>query len=141
MSLKIINFPYIDLENFKLQITPRHINITRQINKSNTLTKIVFWYSLSVTSFRLNIQVLDIVQSFSTLAFTLVPPDTTIQVAKTWCLANLFGIVLKNVIVYSMIKLATFSCVVYFSPTEIEAYFWEFLNLSANESKTFPASD
>jgi len=83
MSLKIINFPYIDLENFKLQITPRHINITRQINKSNTLTKIVFWYSLSVTSFRLNIQVLDIVQSFSTLAFTLVPPDTTIQVAKT----------------------------------------------------------
>ena len=58
---------------------PRHINITWQINKSNTLTKIVFGYSQSIkagnnvrldsplldiflSTFRMNTQVLDILQ-------------------------------------------------------------------------------
>ena len=46
--------------------------------------------------------------SFSPLAFTLVPPDMTIQVARAWCLEILFGIVLIKFIASSNDKLSDF---------------------------------
>jgi hypothetical protein len=50
--------------------------------------------------------------SFIPFAFTLVPPDMKIQVARTWCLEILFGILFIKFIDISMNKLATFGYVV-----------------------------
>ena len=80
----------------------------------------MFWYSLSLSTFRLNIQVLDIVQSFNTLAFILVPPDMKIQFAKTWYLEIPFGIVFIKFIVYFDEEISDFRlCYGRFSTTEI----------------------
>ena len=68
----------------------------------------------------MNTQVLDIAQSASSLAFTLVPQDMKIQVARTWSLEILYFIVLSKFIAYFDEEIKDFHlCCGRFSPTEI----------------------